>query len=160
LSKIEEVMRSEISRLAKRAVKKPLESLEAKVTELRRTISSLSKTVASLEKRLGGHVKDESGHKPRLSAPEEQVSSSRFTPLLIKKLRKRLALTQDDLALILGVSKGAVVSWESGRSKPRQAYKEGLVALRGLGRREINKLLVEKGKVPKKRKRRKRRKAK
>jgi DNA-binding transcriptional regulator YiaG len=160
VGKIEEVIRQEISRLAKKTTKGNLESLGTKLIELRRTVSSLTRRVSVLEEKLSTHQNNQTAHKTRLRAPEEQVRSARFTPLLIKKLRKRLGITQDDLALLLDISKGAIVSWESGRTKPREAHKESLVALRKLGRRDIKKLLVEKGKSVKKRKRRKKKRSK
>lgn len=39
-------------------------------------------------------------------------------PLLIKEIRRQLALSQEDLARELGVSYATVSRWENGRSKP------------------------------------------
>jgi DNA-binding XRE family transcriptional regulator len=156
MGKIEEVIRSEISRLARKTTKGTLKSLTRNVSQLKRSVSQLSKTVAVLQKKIARHSRDKGAHNVKLGAPEGEVKSARFTPRLIKKLRKRLGITQGDLALILDVSKGAVVSWESGRSAPRYARKAAMVALRKLGRRDIKKTLAEKGKRPKKRAKKKR----
>lgn len=40
----------------------------------------------------------------------------------IKSFRKLYNLTQEDLAELLSVSLTAVISWESGRNKPRAIY--------------------------------------
>jgi len=39
-------------------------------------------------------------------------------PLLIKEIRRQLALSQEDLARELGVSYATVSRWENGQSKP------------------------------------------
>ena len=147
MGKIEEVVRSEIARLAKKAIKGTLESIVKDLRELKRNTSELSKTVAALEKKMARHARHAAPGGGVLEAPADELKSARLTPRLIKKLRKRLGITQSDLALLLTVSKGAIVSWESGRSAPRQANRSGMVALRKLGRRDVKKVLAERGKV-------------
>jgi DNA-binding transcriptional regulator YiaG len=76
-------------------------------------------------------------------APEE-VKAARLSPLLIKKLRARLAITQGELATLVGVSMSAVGSWEYGKAKPEGHNREALVALRKLGKREVRGILAAK----------------
>jgi len=61
---------------------------------------------------------------------------------VIQKLRRRLKLTQGELAKLVGVSVVAVGSWEAGRSRPQGSRRAALVALRKLGRREVVRLLA------------------
>ncbi len=71
-----------------------------------------------------------------------------FLSRLIRSLRKRLGITQDELATLAGVTVGAVHQWEMGKFQPRDDKKGVLVALRGHGRREVQRLLEEaRGKV-------------
>ncbi len=42
-----------------------------------------------------------------------------FSPAAIRKLRKKLGISQKKLASLVGVSTGAVVGWESGKFRPR-----------------------------------------
>jgi len=75
---------------------------------------------------------------------EEEIRKVRFSPRLIRSLRKKLRVTQKELALLAGVSVGAVHQWEGGKSQPRAVKKARLVALRKLSRRDVKKLLEEK----------------
>lgn len=79
-----------------------------------------------------------------LEAPPEEVKMSRFSPRLIRSLRKHLSITQKELAILTGVTVGAIHQWESGIFMPRAQKKGLLVALRKLTRREVRELLKEK----------------
>ena len=65
------------------------------------------------------------------------MKEARLSPLLIKKLRNRLGITQGELATLVGVSSSAVGSWEYGKAKPEGHNREALVALRKLGKQEL-----------------------
>ena len=80
-----------------------------------------------------------------LEATQEEVKISRFSPRLIRSLRGQLGITQNELAVLAGVTVGAIHQWESGMFRPREEKKGLLVALRKLGRREVRRLLEEKG---------------
>ncbi len=163
MGKVEGVIKSEIARLAKREVRKvsvPLgrdvRSLKSVVSQLRRTVLGLQRITASQQKEL------EKGKKVLEAAPEE-VKESRFSPRLIRSLRRHLGITQKELALLTSVTVGAVHLWESGQFKPSMKKKAVMVALRKLGRREVRKLLEgketqkpEKKKPPRRKRRTKR----
>jgi transcriptional regulator with XRE-family HTH domain len=83
----------------------------------------------------------------RLQAAPEEMKKARFSPRLIRLLRKRLGITQRELAALAGVTVGAIYQWEQGLFEPRDDKKGALVALRKLGRREVKRLLAEK-KIP------------
>jgi len=85
---------------------------------------------------------------------ESSLDRSRLSPGLIKKLRKRLRITQPELAALLNVSIAAVGFWESGTVKPRPEMRARIIKLRSLGRREARQLIEEAAKatpVPKRR---------
>jgi DNA-binding transcriptional regulator YiaG len=79
-----------------------------------------------------------------MAAAPEEVKAARISPLLIKKLRKRLKITQGELATLIGVSTNAVGFWEQGKSRPTDRNRGALVALRKLGRREVAGILATK----------------
>ncbi len=66
----------------------------------------------------------------------------------IIKLRRKLGLTQAQLATLLGVSNFSVSHWELGKTSPRDAFKGKIAALRDMGKRELKRLLKEKGISP------------
>jgi len=96
---------------------------------------------------MAGHQKDLEKKKVPLEATSEEVKKSRFSPRLIQSLRRHLGISQKELAILTGVSIGAVHLWESGKFMPKEEEKKKkgmMVALRKLGRRDVRKLLEEK----------------
>jgi len=106
---------------------------------------SLERLAAEQQKELG------KGRVPLEASPEE-VKGSRFSPRLIGTLRKRLGVTQKEMALLAGVTVGAIYQWEKGIFEPRGKKKGVLVALRRLGRKDVKKLLEGKKAEKKERK--------
>ncbi len=163
MGKVEGVIKSEIVRLAKREVRKISGPLGRNVRSLKSTVSQLRKAVLALQQITASQQKELEKGKTVLAATPEEVKESRFSPRLIRSLRKHLGITQKELAILTGVTVGAAHLWESGQFKPSMKKKAAMVALRKLGRREVRKLLEGKGtqkaekKVPaRKRKRTKR----
>ena len=144
MGKLEGIIKSEIVRLAKREIRKISVPMGEDVRLLKNTVSQLRKTVLALE-RITAHQQKELGErKVSLEATPEEVKVSRFSPRLIRSLRKHLGITQKELAILAGVTVGAIHQWESGIFVPRAQKKSALVALRKLGRREVKELLEEK----------------
>ena len=144
MGKIEDVVRSEIVRLAQKEDRAACGPLAKQVRELKRTVSVLKRSVAAMQKTVAGLRGKAAAEKATLQAPAEEVKVARISPGLIKKLRTRLGLTQGKLAALCGVSLPAVTFWENGRSRPQGKNREAIVALRKLGKREVRKLLAEK----------------
>ena len=149
MGKVEGIIKAEIVRLAKREVRKisvPLgrdvRSLKSAVSQLRKAVLTLQRIAAQQQKAL------EKGEMPLEAAPEE-VKMSRFSPRLIRSLRGHMGINQKELAILTGVTVGAVHLWECGQFKPSEKKKAVMVALRKLGRREVRKLVEKKsaGKV-------------
>ena len=141
MGKFEGIIKSEIVRLAKREVRKitvplgrDLRSLKNRVSQIRKTLLSLERLAAEQQRELG------KGRVPLEASPEE-VKGSRFSPRLIRALRKRLRITQKEMAILAGVTVGAIYQWEKGIFEPRGKKKAFLVALRKIGRRDVKKLL-------------------
>ena len=87
--------------------------------------------IAAQTQREGAPVKEQEGT-PELSAKG------------IRKLRKKLGISQEKFGSLLGVSTATIVSWEKGKFSPR---KEKIALLSGLatkGKEEVGKLLGEK----------------
>lgn len=143
MGKIEEVVRSEITRLARKELRATVEPLAKEVRDLRRTVAVLTRTVEALERTAAEDEQRRLAEQAELTAPEEEVQKARFSPRLIKKLRSRLGLTQEQLAKVLGVSLSAVTFWELGRARPSAKNQEAIVALRKLGRRDVRKILEQ-----------------
>lgn len=155
MGKVEGVIKSEIVRLARREMRQNFVPLNRDVRSMKTTISQLRKAVLSLQRFVAQQEKAMKAQKTVLEAPPEEVKKARFSPRLMKTLRKRLGVTQREMATLAGVTVGAIYQWEKGIFEPRGEKKRVLVALRKLRRREARKLLEEKkAEVPPKENRR------
>ena len=143
MPKIEQVLKSEIIRLAKKQIRAVCGPLARDVRELKRRVAQLSKTVVALDKMRTALEAKRAAEGTKLEAPEEEVKAARLSPLLIKKLRARLGISQAQLASMIGVSGPAVAHWEQGISRPQGQNRAALVALRGVGRREVKRMLAD-----------------
>ena len=147
MAKLEMILKAEIVRLSKREMRKVTVPLGREVRSLKGTVSHLRKTVSLLEKFAARQQSEMASDRSRLQAAPEEMKKARFSPRLIRLLRKRLRITQRELAALAGVTVGAIYQWEQGLFEPRNDKKGALVALRKLGRREVKKLLEGK-KIP------------
>jgi DNA-binding transcriptional regulator YiaG len=134
-------IRSEIVRLAKRELRKTLLPLGRDVRLLKSAVSQLRKTVLALERFAAQQQNELKKRKIPLEATAEEVKKSRFSPALIRSLRKNLGISQKELAILAGVTVGAAHLWEIGKFRPKDEKKAVMVALRKLGRRDVRKLL-------------------
>ncbi len=146
MGKFEGIMKSEIVRLAKREIRKTLVPLGRDVRLLKSTVSQLRKAVLPLQRLAAQQQKELEKRKVPLEATGEEVKKSRFSPRLIRSLRRHLGISQKELSILSGVTVGAVHMWESGKFRPKDEKKAVIVGLRKLGRRDVRKLLEQRSK--------------
>lgn len=145
MGKIEETLKAEISRLAKKEAKAIVRSLKQQVTDLKKEVAGLKKADAAQEKEL----KEATRKLDALYTPEvlltkvgtAPLDKIRLSPGLIKKLRKKLKITQADLARLAGVSPITIGNWETGKAEPKPEYKAKIVALREYSITEVKEML-------------------
>jgi DNA-binding transcriptional regulator YiaG len=152
MGRVEEAVRSEIMRLVRRELRSVVLPLGKEVRQLKRGMGRLSKSVAGLERVVAAQVRQAEARKDRLEVSEEEARTARLSGRLIRALRTRLGISQGQLAVLVGVSAGAVKKWEQGVISPRGQHRATLVALRKLGRRDARRMLEQKtAAVPSKR---------
>ena len=128
MGKFEAAIREEVGRQVRRELKQQLLPLEKEVRELRLAIRGQLRTAAS---------KAETCAALDLSADADVVQKARIKAEQIRKLRRRLGVSQSQLATIMSVTPGAVAQWELSRITPRGKNREALVALRRISRRDV-----------------------
>lgn len=143
MGKIESVVKAEVARLARREVRAVLAPLKGETRRLKTRVSELAGTVGELRRQVRESVRLTRIHPRTTEAGAPAPGTSRLSAGLIKKLRKRLGISQAQLATLVGVSAVAIQFWESGRTRPNEENRTAVVALRKLGRRDV-KLLLEK----------------
>ena len=132
------VIKSEITRLARKEIKAAVEPIRKAGAEHRREIAELKRQIALLQRGLKASHKQSKGDAKAAEAPGRNV---RFAPKGLKSLRARLGLSASDFGLLVGASGQSVYNWETGKSVPREAQQAALAAVRGLGKREAAKRL-------------------
>jgi len=145
MARLGSIIKSEIIRLSNREVRKVLYPLRRDVRLLKATVSKLRKSATELERFRVAQEKILAKQGIKFEASPEEVKISRFSPRLFRSLRKRLDITQKELGILCGVTLGAVQSWESGKFRPKEEKRKALVALRKLGRGDVQKLLEQRG---------------
>ena len=144
MGRIEDALKSEIARLARKEIRAALTPMAAELRRLRRRVSELSEAAGTLAKRVKVTSHLLHAQSPQLTVSKEEAKTSRLSPGLIKKLRSRLGVSRAQLAGLVGVSTVAIQFWESGRTKPNQENRDAVIALRTRGRRDVQALLAEK----------------
>ncbi|UNP30724.1 helix-turn-helix domain-containing protein [Lysobacter gummosus] len=127
------VLKSEITRLARKEIKGAIDPLRRANAGYRREIAELKRKIASLQRDLKASSKSSRG---RVAAAEEPAGNTRFVPNGLKSLRARLGLSASDFGLLVGASGQSVYNWEAGKTVPREAQQAALAAIRSLGKRE------------------------
>lgn len=143
MPKIEHAIKEAIRRGARRELRRVATPLRGEVWRLRQTVAQLRTDLARLRATAADWARMAQQTPWFATVSDEAVKAARLSPRLIRTLRARLGLTQAALARLVGVSGTAVVQWERGRSSPSGQNRKGLVALRGLGRREVTRLLAQ-----------------
>ncbi len=133
-----QTFQDEVRRLAR----KELKAFEAKINEQKKTISALQKRVNDLEKKQSA-VQAAPTAQPA-QAPAAEGRKVRFSPKSLVKFRKKNALSQKALAILLGVTPFTVSHWEIGKNRPRTVQIEAFSALTKLGKRKLYALVAEK----------------
>jgi DNA-binding transcriptional regulator YiaG len=150
---VAKVLREEITRLARKEAKAAVAPIRRPSIRLRKDAADLKRRMASLEKetkRLQALLNKMEAAQPAVPDAEKKAWISGKG---IKSLRKRLGLSQAELAKLVGVSDNAVYIWESkpGMLKLRPSTKAAVFSIRGIGAREAKKRLEEmKKKTPRK----------
>lgn len=134
------VLKSEITRLARKEIKGAVDPLRKANAGYRREIAELKRQVASLQRELKSSSKMK---KAQPATSEQGAKRTRFVPKGLKSLRARLGLSAADFGILVGASGQSVYNWEAGKAVPRQSQQAALAAVRGFGKREAMKRLEE-----------------
>jgi len=136
------VLKTEIQRLARREVNQAIAPLKKSSASLRKTTSDQKQKIISLEhenKRLQQQIA-----KVKPATPGQPVENIRITGKNIKSLRKRLGITQEEFAKLVGSSIQIVPRWEKtrGRIKMRTpGFIKAIAELRTMKKSEVQDML-------------------
>ena len=129
------MLKDEISRISRKeirsetaVVKKASAQYRREIAELKRQVSNMQGRISVLEKRVLRSVASQ--------VVETDSKKLRFTAKGLLAQRKRLGLSAESFAKLVGVSGLTIYSWEKGTSRPRKTLLPVLVSIRRMGKKE------------------------
>jgi DNA-binding transcriptional regulator YiaG len=134
-----------MTRIAKKQSAAAVLSLRRDTHELKQALREVAVHLRQLDRSLRKSAAGRAiGFRLKGKVSDAEVRQARFTAEMLKKLRKRLGVSQDSFAKLVGVSDQAVYLWErkSGHLRLRSTTKQALIGLRKIGAREARTLLA------------------
>ena len=141
MSNIASVLKEEISRVARKEIRRETASLKKSSTTYRSEIAALKRRVQELERQIR---RASGGGQPAAPAAANEHSvapGTRFSAKSMASQRRRLGLSAAQCGLLIGASAQSVYNWEEGKARPRAQHLPAIIALRKLGRRQANESL-------------------
>ena len=148
---IAKVLKDEMARIARREANSAVAPARKPAAGLKRTAAELKRKVAVLEKEVRSLRKMVAGLRPAAPAVDAVVAKARLTAKGMRSLRRKLRLTGQEFAQLVGVTGQAVYAWEKGNGplKVRAKTRTAILAIRGIGAREAKRRLAAANEAPK-----------
>ena len=134
MANIASLLKTEISRVARKEVRAETLSLKKAVGAYRSEIAALKRRAQALELEVRRLRKDQAKAEP-VEAPAQQ-EKLRFTAKGLASQRRRLGLSAMECGLLVGASGQSIYNWEDGKARPQARHLQAIAALRTLGKKE------------------------
>lgn len=133
---IASLLKDEIGRLAKRAVRVETEALKKSSAQYRSDIAALKRRIADLERQVKRANRGAGARASAAPQGEETTDRRRFSAKGLAKHRQRLGLSAEAFGRLVGVTGQSIYKWEAGRARPRATQVQAIAAIRALGKRQ------------------------
>ena len=133
---VAQVLKAEIERIAKKALRVETTSLKKASATYRSDIAALKRRAHELEQAIravGKHTQKAQKTMPATSASDGNPKT-RFSAKSLASQRRRLGLSAEDIGRLVGASGQSVYNWESGKARPRDSHLTAIAALKTLKR--------------------------
>jgi DNA-binding transcriptional regulator YiaG len=127
------VLKSEITRLARKEIRSEVTALRKSSAGYRRDIAALKRQVADLQRQVAASHRAVKRVQP---AESSTTTKPRFSAKALKSHRAKLGISASDYGRLAGVSGQSIYNYEAGKAEPRQSQIAALAAIRSLGKRE------------------------
>ena len=142
MTNVTATLKSEIVKLARKELSSQVREVKKASAHNRRDISDLKRMVTKLRQqveRSEGIVAEKATAYPG----SEATTRVRFTANGLCSERKRLGLSADDYAKLVGVSGQSIYNWEGKVTRPRKNHIRRIVAVRGISKKEARARLAK-----------------
>ena len=137
---IANILKLEISRIARKEVRGETQGLKKAVATYRNEIASLKRRAKDLEDQVRQLGKTTAKAKVAPDA-EPMAQAVRFSAKALASQRRRLDLSADRLGLLIGVSGQSIYNWEQGTATPHAKHLVAVAALKSLTVRQAAELV-------------------
>jgi DNA-binding transcriptional regulator YiaG len=142
MANVTTTLKSEIVKLARKELSSQIRELKKVSAHNRQDIVALKRMITKLRQRV------ESGNglvatRPKADSDREAAMRVRFTANGLCSERKRLGLSADDYAKLVGVSAQSIYNWEGEVTRPRRSHVRRIAAVRGIGKKEARARLAK-----------------
>ena len=125
---LNQILKEEIVRLAKREIKQQVGPLKDQLVDVRRTAREQRRRIEQLERELASKADKET-----VSRTVSEDDDVRVRKGSVKKHRERLGISQREMGLLLEVSNFTISNWELDKSSPNGQNKLAFAELRAMG---------------------------
>lgn len=135
MTNIASLLKTEISRVARKEVRAETLGLKKAVGVYRAEITGLKRRAQVLEVELRrlGKAWAKAAPVETQTQPEQKL---RFTAKGLASQRQRLGLSAHECGLLVGASGQSIYNWEQGKASPRARHLPAIAALRTLGKKQ------------------------
>lgn len=132
------LLKSEISRIARKEIRTETASLTKAASIHRSEIAALKRRTLALESELRrlSKVQAKATKAEKAVSIEQSSTPIRFSAKGLASQRNRLGLSANDCGLLLGTSGQSVYNWESGSARPRTTHLAAIASLRTMGKKD------------------------
>lgn len=141
MSNVASVLKEEVSRIARKEIRREISSLKKSSTTHRSEIAALKRRVQDLERQLRRVGQGGQSSRPAAANEASATPGIRFSAKSMASQRRRLGLSAAECGLLIGASAQSIYNWEEGKARPRAQHLPAIYALRGLGRRQANEIV-------------------
>jgi DNA-binding transcriptional regulator YiaG len=129
-------LKSEISRIARKAIRSETDDFKKASSQYRSHIADLRRRVDALERELKKASRGARAEPAAAPSHGPEAMQRRFSPARLAATRKKLELSAADFGALIGVTGQSIYKWESGDARPRAKQLEAIASVRGIGKRE------------------------
>ena len=134
MANIASLLKSEISRVARKELRAETAGLKKAIGSYRSEIAALKRRAQALESALRRLSK--ATGKAAAAGGDAPARAQRFSPKGLASQRKRLGLSAHECGLLVGASGQSIYNWEDGKARPRAKHLQALAALRAMGKKD------------------------
>ena len=154
MANIAAILKEEITRLARKEVRRQTEILRKASAQHRKYIAELKQRVSDLQREVTA-LEKQALKQPASISPSTGKKGARFSAKGLRSHRNRLGLSAAAYGKLVGVTGQTVYKWENETVRPRAQQVEALAAVRGIGKKEMPALLEKQAPEARKRRRKK-----